>query len=136
MKDMEWSDEYALGIPAIDLQHRRIFDRFKTIAAGSTELDRMLAEFALVQLVSLLGEHFAIEESMMRSLCYPELERHIEEHRQFHAEVRDFAHRSLRKKESVSREAIRVTQKWLREHIMTSDRHYTDFFSSAAYKNR
>ena len=129
MKDLEWKDEYLLGIPAVDLQHKRIFDRFIAIAGGSTEQDRLLAEFSIVQLVGLLQEHFALEESMMRTLCYPELERHIEEHRRFHAEVQDLAQTAIRTKGSMSRETIKVTQKWLREHIMTSDRHYVEYFS-------
>jgi len=87
---------------------------------------------AAAQLVDLLREHFALEESMMRSLCYPEIERHIEEHRQLHANVHDLAQRSLRNKESLSRDAIQIAQQWLRDHIMVSDRHYVEFFSGLA----
>jgi methyl-accepting chemotaxis protein/hemerythrin len=132
MSDLEWKDEYLLGIPAIDLQHRRIFDRIMIIAGGSTRHDTLLAEFAMVQLLSLLHEHFSLEEEMMRSLCYPGLERHIEEHRQFHSTVSDWAHTFLRVKGGTSREAIKIAQEWLREHIMVSDRHYVDFFSGYA----
>jgi hemerythrin-like metal-binding protein len=129
MKDLEWNDEYALGIPAVDLQHRRIFDRFRTIAGGSTEHDALLAEFSMVKLVRLVQEHFTLEESLMRSFRYPEIERHIAEHRQFHADVHDLARDSLRKKGSLSSEAIKIAHAWLREHIMVSDRHYVKFFS-------
>ena len=132
MKDLQWKDEYLVGILPVDLQHQRIFDCFITIAEGSTKHDTLLAEFALAKLVGLVRDHFALEESMMRTLLYPELERHIEEHRHFHAEVHDLAQRSLKIKESVPREAIKVAQKWLRDHIMTSDRHYVDFFSNSA----
>ena len=129
MKDLEWKAEYVLGIPAVDLQHKRIFDRFVTIAGGSTKHDGLRAEFAMVQLVGLLHEHFALEESMMRTLCYPGLERHMEEHQRFHADVRALAQNSIRTKGNVSRETIRVAQTWLREHIVTSDRHYLEYFS-------
>ena len=135
MKDLEWKDEYLVGIPAIDLQHERIFDCIKTIAGGSTKDDGLLAEFAIVNLLGLIQEHFALEESMMRTLCYPELEQHIREHRGYQADVHELAQKSLRTKEKVSRETIRNMQKWLRDHILTSDRHYYDFFASAAHKN-
>ena len=136
MKDLEWKDEYAVDIPAIDLQHKRIFESFMTIVQGSTKQDRLLAEFALVQLVGILQEHFALEESMMRSLSYPELEKHIEEHRQYQASILGLAQEALRTKNKLPRDAIKAAQKELREHILTSDRHYVDFFASAAHKNK
>ena len=132
MKQLEWKDDYALGILAVDLQHKSIFDCLITIAGGSPEHDKLLAEFAIVRLVSLLHEHFALEESMMRTFRYPELERHIAEHREFHAEVHDLAQKSVRSKHSLSLVTIATTQKWLREHIMTSDRHYIDFLADPA----
>jgi len=136
MKDMEWKDEYAVDIPAIDFQHKRIFDNFITIVQGSTKQDKLLAEFSLVQLIGILQEHFALEESMMRSLSYPGLEKHIEEHRQYQAGILGLAQESLRTKNKLPREAIKAAQKKLREHILSSDRHYVDFFASAAHKNK
>jgi hemerythrin-like metal-binding protein len=68
----------------------------------------------------------------MRILGYPELDRHIEEHRQFNAEIYDLAQKSLRTKGNVSREMIKVFQKWQREHIMKSDRRYADYFLDSA----
>lgn len=134
MKDLEWNDRYLIDIPAIDLQHKRIFNCIQTIAGGSTKDDGLLAEFAIVQLLGLLQEHFALEESMMRTLCYPGVGRHVDQHREFQAHVHDLAQKALRTKEKVSREAIRNAHIWLRHHILTSDRHYYDFFSSAAHR--
>ncbi len=136
MKDLEWKDEYLLGVPEVDMQHKRIFDCFVTIAEGGlTKQDRWVADSSFVQLLGLLQGHFALEESLMRILGYPALERHIEEHRQFNAELHDLAQKSLRTKESVSREMIKVFQKWQREHIMKSDRHYADYFLGSARKS-
>jgi len=136
MKDLEWKDEYLLGLPAIDLQHQRIFDCFANIAReGLTKCDNWLADSSFIQLVDSLQQHFALEESMMRSLCYPEIARHTEEHRQFHAELHALAQKSIGTVGGVSHQMIRVFQRWLQKHIMVSDRHYADFFSSSAHKN-
>jgi hemerythrin len=136
MNDLEWNDEYSLGIPEIDIQHKRIFDCYKTMAEeGLAKQDRWLADSSIDQLRSLIQAHFAIEETVMRILGYPELERHIEEHRQLHADVHDLAQTSLRTKGSVSREMIHISKKRLREHIMTSDRHYADYFSGLVQKS-
>lgn len=136
MKELEWKDEYLVGITAIDFQHRRIFDCILSIAAEPPDSDGLSAEAEMIRLLGLLQEHFSLEESMMRTLHYPDLESHIEEHRKFHANVHDLAQRSLRRKGGVSREAIKITHKWLEEHIMRDDKHYVDFLSNPHQKKR
>ncbi|MBE0624384.1 MAG: hemerythrin family protein [Burkholderiales bacterium] len=133
MLDLEWKDEYLLGIVAVDFQHRQIFDCIKNILSGPAEDDRLRAEAEVIKLLTLLQAHFALEESMMRNLGYPELEGHIEEHRQFNAAVHDLAQRSLRRKGGVSHDAISVFHNWLTEHIMGSDRDYALFFANPAH---
>lgn len=136
MKDLEWKDEYSLGIPAIDLQHKRIFDCILKVAHGATDDDRLRAEAEIIKLLGLLQEHFSLEESMMHKFQYPDLEQHIEEHRQFHSDVHHLAQTSLIKKEGVPREALKIAHTWLMEHIMVSDKHYFDFFSNPIQKSR
>ncbi len=135
MKDLEWKDEYSLGIPAIDLQHKRIFDCLLRVAHGATDDDRLRAEAEIIKLLRLLQEHFMLEESMMQKLHYPDLEQHIKEHRQFHSDVHHLAQTSLMKKGGVPREAIRIAHNWLTDHLMVRDRHYLEFFSNATQKN-
>jgi hemerythrin len=135
MKDLEWSDEYLLGIPELDLQHRRIFEGFVNLAEeGLTAHDRWLADSSIVQLVGQLQQHFALEESLMQIIGYPGLEEHIEEHRLFSAEIHDLAQKSLRTKGSVSHQLISSVLKWQREHIVTSDRRYAEYFSRLEIK--
>lgn len=136
MKDLEWKDEYSLGLPAIDLQHRRIFDCILRIAHDATNDDRLRAETEILKLLGLLQQHFALEESMMRKLHYPDLDQHIEEHRQFHSDVHHLAQTSLLRKGGVPREAMKIAHDWLTEHLSVSDRHYVEFFGNASHKRR
>ena len=129
VKSLQWKDEYTLGIPAIDLQHRRIFDCFVRILAGPAGDDRLRAEVETLKLLGLVQAHFRLEEKMMRDLHYPGLERHMEEHRQFLADIHHLAESFLRVKRGVSADAVKVVQKWLTQHILTSDKHYLEYFS-------
>jgi hemerythrin len=135
MEYLEWKDEYLVGIAGVDFQHRQIFDCVISILRGPTDDDTLRAEAEIIKLHGLLRQHCALEESMMRNLCYPDLEKHIEEHRQLIAQVHDLGQQSLRKKGGVSHESIRIAHKWLTEHIMTSDRDYAAFFSNPAHRN-
>jgi hemerythrin len=78
-----WNDSFAIGVPAIDAQHRELFAR---VASFETALDQgdalattrtfgFLREYALV--------HFAQEERLMREARYPHAEEHREKHAQF-----------------------------------------------------
>ena len=130
MKILEWKEEYLLGIPAVDLQHRRIYDCFIAIAEeGLSGHEAWHEDASFARLVDLLRQHFALEESMMRSLGYPELERHIEEHRRFDIELHHLARKSRELKGCVSREILEAFHKWPQEHILTSDRHYLNYFA-------
>jgi hemerythrin len=133
MTHLQWKDEYSLGIPAVDLQHKRIFDCFIHIAdEGIAKNNAWLADSSTVQLIGFIRAHFALEESVMQKLGYPDFERHVEEHRQYHGEMVDLAQESLKTKGSLTREKINVAQKWFREHITTSDRRYVDFLRGPA----
>ncbi len=135
--NLEWKDEYALGMPAVDLQHKRIFECIVSMAAETAaKHDRGLADASFVQLLRHLQEHTALEESMMRSFGYPGLDRHIEEHRQIQAAVQDSAQESPRTNLSVSLEVIESIHKWQREHIMTSDRHYMEYLLGPSHARR
>jgi hemerythrin len=134
MQDLEWKDEYLVAIPAVDLQHRQIFDCITSILGGATDGERLRAETEIIKLLGVLQMHFALEENMMRKLSYPGLEGHIEEHRQFNADIHDLAQKSLRRKAGVSQEAIAIAHKWLTEHIMSMDRDYAAFFASPMRK--
>lgn len=136
MDDLEWKSEYLVGIPAVDLQHQRIFDCIVSILDGPSADDRLRAEAEIIKLLGLLQQHFALEESMMRKLGYPDVEEHIEEHRRFNADVHDLAQKSLRKKAGVSHAAVRMAHKWLTDHILVRDRDYAAFFTDAAGAGR
>jgi hemerythrin-like metal-binding protein len=136
MKDLDWKDEYLLGIAAVDLQHERILGCFVTIMEEAlTTRETWRGDSTIIRLVGLLQQHFALEESMMRAFGYPELERHIEEHRQFHAEVQGLAQKPDGMNGGGSQETLKVVQKWLQVHILQSDRHYADFFAGLPRKS-
>jgi len=130
MQELKWKNEYSIGISIVDFQHKRILDCMISILGGPTNDDKLRAEAGIIELLGLLQQHFALEESIMRSVCYPDIEKHMEEHRQFNADVHDLAQKSLRTKGGVSNDAIKIAHNWLTEHIMMSDKGYAAFFQT------
>ncbi len=135
MQALGWKDEYALGIPAVDLQHQRIFDCIAAMA--TTGLSRSAgapAGCSVAQLADLLRQHFSLEEHMMRSFDYPELDAHAEQHRRFQAEVDHFGQTSPGLHDGVPHATIMAFQAWHCEHVRSSDRLYVEFFLGPRHK--
>jgi hemerythrin len=79
---LRWGEDFSVGIPVLDQQHRAIFD----LLAQAHELWRSGAGVAqlrplLSRLGELLGSHFAEEERVLEDGRFPRLAEHAAEHR-------------------------------------------------------
>jgi len=127
---VDWKEEYSVGIPEIDAQHQTLAECIALVETAVTTQQRWSAvHSALGRLADFARIHFAVEESLMRIHRFPEIERHVREHLEFADQLRQLQERSLRL--DVSGEMVAFIQKWLHEHIMTSDKHYAAYMPTA-----
>ena len=120
---MQWSEELSLGIAEIDQHHMILVDCISLIeeaVSARTPWSAVHASFG--RLADFARIHFAVEESVMRILQYPQLEGHAEQHRKFSYDLMALQQKSL--KNDVSQEMIAFLAKWWQDHILTSDKHY------------
>jgi hemerythrin len=126
---IEWSNELSVGIEEIDAQHKVLVDLLNQIHEAIQQ--RQGAE-ATGEIIERLGEytriHFAVEESLMRILHYPEYERHKEEHDQLIEQLNGFRAKLESGKGSISFELAHFLKVWLTKHIMEADKRYTPYF--------
>lgn len=74
---LEWKEEYALGHPEIDAQHKHLFALIGQMADVQTP-DQVKP--TLMQLYKHTREHFELEEGLMRQAGYPGLAVHAGYH--------------------------------------------------------
>jgi hemerythrin len=126
---VEWSNELSVGIEEIDAQHKVLVDFLNQIHEAIQQ--RHGAEVTSV-IIERLSEytriHFAVEESLMRILHYPEYERHKEEHDRLIEQLNGFRTKLETGKGSISFELAHFLKVWLTKHIMEADKHYTPHF--------
>jgi hemerythrin len=119
-----WEDRYSVGDAEIDRQHRLMFELANSLPE---DLDRELADCAIMSLFKHAREHFALEEEMMRRLGYPKLGHHVELHNDLILNLNEV---SLRRFDSS--EALltfkRFIYEWVIDHIIHQDQ---DFFRFA-----
>lgn len=128
---VEWSEELSVGIEEIDSQHRVLVDLLNDLHRaivehhGSEASQRILAE-----LLEYTRIHFAVEESLMRILGYPDYEEHKHHHELLLNEVHTLSQKLAEGKKSVNFELLHFLKMWLTKHIMEEDRQYTSHFIS------
>ncbi len=90
MSLLEWKTEFALGIPAIDTEHREMIDLINECHArlGGDMEPGAIEEF-LGDIHRGIAAHFALEEQLMRKAGYEEYEAHKEDHEDLLDEIRD-----------------------------------------------
>ncbi|MDR9435650.1 MAG: bacteriohemerythrin [Thiohalophilus sp.] len=126
---VQWSDELSVGIEEIDNQHRILVDLLNELHRaivehrGSEAAHRILAE-----LLEYTRIHFAVEESLMRILGYPDYEEHKHHHELLINEVQELSQKLEAGKKSVNFELLHFLKMWLTKHIMEEDRQYTSHF--------
>ena len=131
-----WADELSVGIEEIDEQHKvlvvlinKLYDETVKPYPNSTVVEDILNELVQYTIV-----HFALEESLFRIFDYPYYEAHRKQHEELKKEVIAIQTKFRTDAKAVNLELIHFLRKWLREHIMGTDKKYTGFFLEKGLK--
>lgn len=134
---IEWSDKLSVGIQEIDEQHMVLVGLLNDLHTAIHEQHGGDACAAILdQLVDYTRIHFAVEESLMRILEFPDYEAHKDEHEELLLEVRKLQGKIAAGTANISFELLHFLRMWLTNHILDSDMEYTDHFLSRGVKAR
>ena len=89
---VEWREEYRIGIPAVDYEHRGLIDLINNLhsdLSGNPDKAEVLA--CLGEIYARISAHFALEERVMRERRYDQHAEHKEDHERLLDEIRDAA---------------------------------------------
>lgn len=129
----EWKQEYCIGHPEIDLQHRRLFELagelYAAMAAGKGKeaLSKILGN-----LISYTKTHFANEERLMQAVHYPEYRKHKEFHDALTAKVIAFQHDFESGRIGLTVGLLQFLRDWLAHHIGETDRKIAEYLRAKA----
>lgn len=124
---IEWSDKLSVGIQEIDEQHKVLVDLLNQLhqailhhhgAETTGQIMNELCEYTKI--------HFAVEESILRILDYPDYAEHKDHHEQLLAQVQVLRRKMETEDHSISFELLHFLKKWLTIHILEEDNAYTE----------
>lgn len=115
-----------IGIAEIDLQHRQLQTLLERLQQSTDKRYGYAADAILAELAIQTRIHFAVEESLMRLLSFPDTEAHVEEHRRLTEHLE-----KLRKRAQdfeVADGLSNFIQTWLVNHVNDFDREFVGHF--------
>jgi len=130
MAYLDWNESYSVNIKEFDQQHRKLVsllnELFEAMKAGSA---KQVLGAILNSLIDYTEKHFAAEEALMEKYDFPELWRHRNEHIHLTKQVLAFKEKYERGEASLSVEMSGFLKAWLTDHIMKTDKRYTEFLN-------
>lgn len=131
MSLIKWDDSIQIGISTIDGQHKILVDLINTLFdAMKEQKGNEIIRDILKKLVAYTQTHFANEEKYFEEFSYPDAAAHIEEHKKFISEIKQFITDFKSGKISLSTDVMQFLSKWLQDHIKKTDHKYAEFLKS------
>ncbi|MFO8002299.1 MAG: bacteriohemerythrin [Marinilabilia sp.] len=122
---IKWTNDYKVNIPEIDKEHHSLFEMlnefYKGIEDGSSK--EKLADL-IKGLLDYAKVHFSNEEDYMKSIGFPGLEKHREEHQAFIRKASEFYDKFTSGKLILSLEVTNFIKEWIANHIKEEDKQY------------
>jgi hemerythrin len=87
---IEWKDEFNLGVPSIDHEHRELInlinESFDHLVGSDSH---KVIQHYLGEIYAKIAAHFALEEKIMRDKKYDQYEDHKQDHEQLLDDILD-----------------------------------------------
>ncbi len=126
MHQIEWKDEYSVGIKELDEQHKELFRLINRLYQESESAG--MITYAFDSLERYVNIHFRTEEKLLEKAAYADLKAHKIEHKQFEdwlksVKITFAAGASPQRMAGVINEYL---QDWWTHHILESDMNYSE----------
>lgn len=142
-----WRDEWCMGIPALDADHRRLVTLVNALLASRPRFEQSLGgtgddrepdtaereSFARFEaLLDHLRDHFEREEALMLSIDYDDFQSHKCEHSLQIAELTELRRQVSRERGGTfSQESLLWVKRWCFDHFIAEDRRLGQAYADA-----
>jgi hemerythrin len=127
---VEWDDQYVVGIPLIDEQHKTLINMTNELYLGCLKGDAAAEAYFLKTIhkaVDYVRFHFSSEEKLLNRIGYPNFTAHKKEHEDFAREIIQQVEAFQAGKKFVPNVFVRFLRDWVLTHIAVSDKGYAKY---------
>lgn len=128
MHKIEWKDDFLIGIPEIDRQHKRLIKLLNDLLdADNLHVRSAEVSNTLYSMIEYADVHFSTEESYMQEYEYPKLIEHKKEHTSFRKSGVQYCQDTIERQKDTPHEIITFLAEWTVNHILSSDQSFKNF---------
>jgi hemerythrin len=135
-----WTDNLSVGVKYFDEDHKQLIRFINELHAAIQDVDAQgeiaedEIEIALHRLENYFQYHCVQEEVFMKKIAFPEIDEHLECHKNFLIEVQAMSQsfRGSRNPRHAT-ELMQFIYDWLTNHIKTIDKKYCDYLQSCQF---
>ncbi|OMH33587.1 bacteriohemerythrin [Motiliproteus sp. MSK22-1] len=125
MELIEWKDEYSVGVPLLDDQHKQLVSLINQLTKAQSSGG--MINYVLDELDHYVKEHFRAEEKLLKKAGYADFKAHKDQHRAFEDWLR-----AVRQSFGIGGSSSHLLadsinaylRNWLINHILKSDMAY------------
>lgn len=128
---MQWEEQYALGIKAIDEQHKKLFVMINELfdALRESRGNEVVGEI-IKGFLDYTAEHFALEEEYMQKCAYPAYDEHKQVHDDCVVKINDLLKMHISGKVHLSIVTFNFMKDWLINHVLGMDKKYVPYLTN------
>lgn len=123
---MKWDDSFAIGIEAIDNQHKKIFEHLLALENSVSKRDPWhILRFFLSQLSEYMQFHLAVEEALLEIIGYPDRTSHCDSHAKLVDQIAKLEEKL--KRNPSGENLVGFFEDWFVRHVLSNDRDYAAY---------
>lgn len=123
MTQIQWSDDFSVGVASIDHEHRELIGLINEIcqALETATVEQEDRDELLGELFAMISAHFALEEKIMRDKRYDRFPQHKADHEKLLDELRDIMDSQDESGPGSAEKLVKVLSDWFSLHFKTED---------------
>ena len=131
MNYIQWLNDYNIGIPEIDAQHRHLAELINELAqAQKDKKDASIHGKVLTELVNYTRIHFRDEEALMKKIDFPQLHEHEAQHKVLINQVVDILNTYKHGHTDITDKVLEILNHWLIKHILKQDKEIANYMEN------
>ena len=128
---LNWSDQYSVGVKALDDQHKVLVNTLNDLHAAIMKGQASnITGSLLTQLVKYTRDHFAAEEAIMTRTKFAGFAAHRAKHLDLTRQVEDYVASYQRGEITLNLNLLNFLRDWLMTHILKEDMEYRGWFNA------
>jgi hemerythrin-like metal-binding protein len=135
MSKIEWTEEISVGISIFDEEHKKLIALLNKLNDAMLKGQaKNIMEDIIKELIDYTETHFKHEEDTMQKHNYPGLAEQVTEHTTFDNKMHEIQEQYSNGSITLSISVYNFLTSWIKNHIMKTDKKYSDFFLSVGIK--